>query len=174
MRSPTTMPSSRVPGMMAANSSPPRRTTKSVSRRLELAVAANSLITSSPSAWPKRSLIDLKWSRSNASMATGLPAFFAGFSASSRAASTEPRAVEQAGERIGQRRALVRPQRALLGELEHEECSADRVEQHFEDERREPGGGERDQAGLLRHHAGDRDREQEDRAVQRRREQGRP
>src|ERR1700724_797377 len=124
------MPSSSEPVMIAANSSPPSRATKSVTRRWVLATEANSRSTSSPTAWPNRSLIDLKWSRSKAITVIG------------------------------------RAQRALLGEHEHDEGRADRVEQHFEHEDAEPPGRERHQPGLMRHEARDRDREEEDGAGQ--------
>ncbi len=82
--------------------------------------------------------------------------------------------VEQPGERVGQRRGLVHAQRPLLGQDQHDEGGADRVEQHLEDEDRDPAGRQRDQAALVRHETRERDRKQEHRAVQRRHEQRRP
>ena len=63
-RSATRPASAALPGMIAANSSPPSRPITSVARMWADAVAANTLSASSPTAWPKRSLIDLNLSRS--------------------------------------------------------------------------------------------------------------
>ena len=70
---PTTTASSTGQGSKAANSSPPMRPERSVIRNVLMTTAANNLRISSPAGWPKRSLIDLKWSRSKISTVTGQP-----------------------------------------------------------------------------------------------------
>jgi len=61
MRSVTTADTSpSVCGSTARNSSPPTRPKQSVLRRLPVIAVANACSTSSPAAWPKRSLICLK------------------------------------------------------------------------------------------------------------------
>ncbi|MNH34126.1 hypothetical protein D3C79_947010 [compost metagenome] len=52
-----------------ANSSPPRRATRSCSRSWARMRSATLISTSSPTAWPKLSLICLKWSLSRNSTA---------------------------------------------------------------------------------------------------------
>ncbi len=52
------------PSRMTTNSSPPSRATVSVLRRLCCSRCANALSTSSPAAWPRLSLMLLKWSMS--------------------------------------------------------------------------------------------------------------
>ena len=72
MRSASAAPPSRsVPGSMTANSSPPQRPARSISRMLSASAVANSRSTSSPNGWPQRSLICLKSSRSVISSASG-------------------------------------------------------------------------------------------------------
>ena len=59
-------------------------------RRLLTTTAANSLRISSPAGWPKRSLIDLKWSMSKIITVTGRPAL-ASRSITRAQASAKPR-----------------------------------------------------------------------------------
>ena len=54
--------------LLAAEAADRRRTAR---RLTPMRVAAKGRSASSPSGWPKRSLIDLKWSRSNISTLTG-------------------------------------------------------------------------------------------------------
>ena len=89
-RSAAITPSSSGQGRKAANSSPPIRPERSVIRNALSTIVANSLRTSSPAGWPKRSLIDLKWSMSKISTVAGRPAF-ASRSITRDVASAKPR-----------------------------------------------------------------------------------
>ena len=64
-------PSRSVPGSSRANSSPPQRPARSISRTLSWRRWANALRTSSPVGWPQRSLIRLKSSMSASTSVSG-------------------------------------------------------------------------------------------------------
>ena len=89
-RSAASTASSSEQGSNAANSSPPIRPEMSVMRSALITTAANNLRISSPAGWPKRSLIDLKWSMSKISTVTGRPAL-ASRSITRDVASAKPR-----------------------------------------------------------------------------------
>ena len=89
-RSATTTASSSEQVSNAANSSPPIRPDRSVIRSKLITMVANNLRISSPAGWPKRSLIDLKWSMSKISTVTGRPAI-ASRSITRDVASAKPR-----------------------------------------------------------------------------------
>src|SRR3546814_3730850 len=65
------------PDSRIANSSPPRRPRWSTRRQNVRQCSATFFKAQSPVSWPKRSLIDLKWSRSNITSATSSPALAA-------------------------------------------------------------------------------------------------
>ena len=97
----------------------------------------NSFRISSPAGWPKRSLIDLKWSMSKISTVTGRPAL--------RLALDHPRrrlgksaAIEHARQRIHRGRGLVHRHRALRHQHEDDEHGADRIEHELDREDRHP------------------------------------
>ena len=105
---------------------------------LALATSAKTCSTWSPTAWPKRSLIDLKWSRSASSTAAGR-----GSSASCRSPSRvgrfeEGAAVGDAGQRIDQRRGLVAQLGALLRHRQQDEGDGDGEQQRLEAQHRQP------------------------------------
>ena len=65
MRSPTAAASAIfIPGRITTNSSPPNRPTKSSWRAVSDRILATTLMTLSPTAWPKLSFTNLKWSMS--------------------------------------------------------------------------------------------------------------
>ena len=61
-------------GRMMANSSPPKRATRSIGRTLSSSAVATAWSTWSPAAWPWVSLTRLKWSMSSISSSAGSPA----------------------------------------------------------------------------------------------------
>ena len=66
-----------VSGSSTSSSSPPKRPAKSLPRKHDRSAAPTAASTSSPLAWPKRSLICLKWSRSSIAAASGVSDRFA-------------------------------------------------------------------------------------------------
>ena len=124
------------------------------------ATDANRLSVSSPIAWPKRSLILLKLSRSNTSTLTGSRRF-ANRSMSSFARGHESAPVQHAGQLVDRRRILMDANRALLRQHQHDEGGADDVEHDLEREDRDPSAGQRNDPVVIRQHAGERNRAQE-------------
>ena len=84
-------PATSVSGSSSANSSPPRRPNTSERRMPPLTASPIPRSASSPAAWPKRSLIDLKWSTSKTTRASDVPVRCARTSSASRRCSNAPR-----------------------------------------------------------------------------------
>ena len=85
---------------ITANSSPPRRATKSLRRMVCRSRSETSSSVASPAGWPWRSLIALKPSRSSASTASGMPGPL--------------RAGDGALERLGQGAAVGQPGQGIV------------------------------------------------------------
>ena len=149
-------------GTIAANSSPPKRAMTSSARMLARATCANSRSTSSPTAWPKRSLIDLEMveieqQHRQRLVVLGLKR------AQLQRVLQEGAAVEQAGQFVGGGGVAIDMQVVVLDHQQHDDGGAHGVEHDLQREHREPAGGKAArQPGL---HG---QRHQEDRGVQHR------
>ena len=135
-RAPVRPPSRPLPANTAATPRTPRRRfapTGPMIRSVLTTTVANSLRISSPAGWPKRSLIDLKWSMSKISTVTGRPAL-ASRSITRDAGLGKAAAIEHAGQGIDRRRGLVRGHRALGHQHEDDEHGADRIEHELDGE----------------------------------------
>ena len=133
MASPLSRPA---PVSTMANSSPPSRPNRSCGPSAALAFSAKTCSTWSPTAWPNRSLIDLKWSRSASSIDRRPARRPAAWPA--RGVLQEGAAVGDAGQRIDQRGGLVAQLGALLRHRQQDEGDRDGEQQRLEAEHREP------------------------------------